>query len=322
MKEGHDMNSYSNNNAVISSDINAGDTTMTTTNNFQTATLSSSAVLVTLSIGMWNASAKDKRKSDELTTAAGAKSGVAKVNKNLLPDCAELDAVKKIMGQARKYLYETTMVWSDDKQRLLPLAYYQEFVSVMNDFSTEFFAAVAALIPVYVTRQYDAQQALGSLYNADDYPSVHDLREHFKFVVEFEPVPESGHFVVDLHAQARKELVEKFNRTASDKVQRSFAAVCEEFKDCMEHLVSKVNDADNADKSTRIHGSLLPNIRRVIDRVRAANNIMGNNAEVTATVDAIEDALANISVEALRDNETARERVRTGVQSALSKFNF
>ena len=316
------MNTASNNNAVISSDINAGDTTMTTTNKFKTATFASSGVLVTLSIGMWNASAKDKRKSDELTTAAGAKSGVARVNKNLLPDCAELDAIKKIMGQARKFLYETTYVWDDDKQRYLPMAYYQEFQSGIWRLRNEFFTARDALIPVYVTRQYDAQQALGSLYNADDYPSVHDLRDQFKFVVEENPVPESGHFAVDLQEQVRKELIEKFNRTASDKVQRSFAAVCEEFKDCMEHLVSKVNDADNADKSTRIHGSLLPNIRRVIDRVRAANNIMGNNAEVTATVDAIENALANISVEALRDNETARERVRADVQSALSKFNF
>lgn len=290
--------------------------------NFNTPTLSSSAVLVSLTIGIWNDSKRDKRKTDELTVQSRARAGVAKVSKTLMPDSDELDAIKKIMGQARKYLYETTMVWAKDKQNLLAMTKYQEFVSVMHDFERDFYDGVNVFIPTYAQKMQEAQGSLGDLYDPDDYPSVHEVRSKFRFVVEFEPVPTAGHFVVDLHEQAKQELIERFNSTVNDKARNSFAAVCEELKETMTHLVSKVDGADDESKSTRMHSTLLPNIRRVIDKVRTANNIMGNNPEVEAVVSGLEASLASVSVEALRDNETVRERVRADVKNALSKFNF
>jgi hypothetical protein len=51
-------------------------------------------------------------------------------------------------------------------------------------------------------------------------------------------------------------------------------------------------------------------------------NAMENNVEVNNAVTGLESLLSNISVEALKTNETARIQVREGVNNILDKFNF
>jgi len=55
--------------------------------------IASSAMLVELNISVWTARKLDKRASEEVVHAKNANKGIANVNKKLLGDCAELDAV-------------------------------------------------------------------------------------------------------------------------------------------------------------------------------------------------------------------------------------
>jgi len=291
----------------------------TNTINYNTPTLSSSAVLVALSIGTWSATKKDKRKSEELTQDNHAASNSAEVRKKLLPGSSELEECKKIERQARLYSMSATMSWNDDGQRLLPMVSYTDYVATLGNYEKEFWDAVNVFIAAYVQQRVEAQAKLGDLFNAEDYPDTATVRAKFKFSVDYAPVPESGHFVVDLQGQAKDELIEQFNARAQSKWSNAFAEVCEEFRDCMTHLLSKVEDS--GDKQTRMHSSLLPNIRRILDKVRTANTFEGN-ANVEAAAVGLETLLSNVSVDALKSSETARIQVREGVNSLLSKFDF
>ena len=294
--------------------------TNTNTTNFNTATLASSAVLVSLHIGTWSATKKDKRASEQITTDNHAASGTVEARKKLLPGSKELESCKQMERQARLYSIGSTLCWNDDGQRLLPMTIYTDYVASINDYEQQFWAAVNVFLAAYTQQRYEAQHQLGDLFDDADYPDTATVRAKFKFTVAYEPVPEAGHFVVNIQSQARDELIEQFNRHTSSKWAAAFADVCEEFKDTMVHLVSKVDGADS-DKSTRIHASLIPNIRKVIERVRMAN-AMENNVEVNNAVTGLESLLSNISVEALKTNETARIQVREGVNNILDKFNF
>lgn len=293
----------------------------TNTTNFNTATLASSAILINLTIRKWGESKSDKRKTDELIAASGAKNTkAARVHKSLLPDCAELKAINDIAKDARDFLESKSFLWTHRAHRLLPMAFYQEVIGrFRSEFIPDFDAAVDALEPVYVQRQYEAMADLGDLYNPADYPTFAEVRSRYSMEIEEAPVPQSGHFVVDLQNQAKDELIEQFNRHTSSKWAAAFADVCEEFKGTMVHLLGKVDDS--SDKQTRIHASLIPNIRRVIEKVRMAN-AMENNAEVNNAVTGLESLLSNITVESLKTNETARIQVREGVNNILDKFNF
>lgn len=293
--------------------------TNTNTTNFNTATLASSAVLVSLHIGTWGARKMDKKASDKTTAENNAEEGTAEVRKKLLPGSKELEACRQIERQARLYSVGVTLCWNDDGQRLLPMSVYADYVASINDYERQFWEAVDAFLPAYAQQRYEAQHKLGNLFDDADYPDTASVRAKFKFTVGYEPVPEAGHFVVNIQSQAREELIEQFNRSSNTKWAAAFAGVCEELKKTMTHLLGKVDDS--SDKSTRIHASLIPNIRKVIEKVRMAN-AMENNADVEAAASGLESLLSNISVEALKTNETARIQVREGVNNILDKFNF
>jgi hypothetical protein len=72
--------------------------TFTAQPNVVVPTISSSALFVELTISVWTARRLDKTASRAVTANNNAASGVANVNKKLLGDCAELDAIQKFAG--------------------------------------------------------------------------------------------------------------------------------------------------------------------------------------------------------------------------------
>ena len=89
----------------------------------------------------------------------------------------------------------------------------------------------------------------------------------------------------------------------------------------MTHLVGKIDGKDNSDKQTRMHPNLVTNIRAMIDKVRTAN-AFENNADVEAAAASLESLISGVTVDTLKQSETARIRVRAGVNNILDKFNF
>jgi len=63
--------------------------------------IASASMMVELSISTWAARKLDKRASEDITAQNYAAKGVANVNKKLLGECAELDAVHKFASNAR-----------------------------------------------------------------------------------------------------------------------------------------------------------------------------------------------------------------------------
>lgn len=308
--------------STMTNTMNTTTNTNTNTTNFSAPTLSTSAILVHLHIGMWGDRKLDDSKSEELTHNAGAKRGSANVYKSLLPDCAELKAVRTVQARARNYLKSVSMLWTERAHRLLPMSKYQEVLGVMrSEFEPDFNDAVNVFLAAYAQKHMEAQRDLGDLYNSGDYPSVHEVRNCFSFVLEFAPVPEVGHFVVDLQNQAKDELIEQFTRHTNSKWAAAFAGVCEEFKNSMVHLVGKIDGKDNSDKQTRMHPNLVTNIRAMIDKVRTAN-AFENNADVEAAATSLESLISGMTVDTLKSSEVARIRVRAGVNNILDKFNF
>ncbi len=78
-----------------------------------TPSISTASMLVELNISTWTGRKLDKKASRDLTTVMRAANGVANVNKKLLGDCAELEAVQKFTANARNMHYSMTLPWSD-----------------------------------------------------------------------------------------------------------------------------------------------------------------------------------------------------------------
>ena len=104
-------------------------------------TLSSRAMLCSLSISQWSASKHDRQASEEIAAHHGAQPDVGRYNKMLIPK-ETLAEVRKIAGEARREHYFMTLPWDDNGYRVLPAAVYMEHTEKLRDYSRQFMTAV------------------------------------------------------------------------------------------------------------------------------------------------------------------------------------
>ena len=79
-------------------------------------TLSSRAMLCTLSIAQWSASKHDRQASEEIAAHHGAQPDVGRYNKLLIPK-ETLAEVRRIAGEARREHYFMILPWDDNGYR-------------------------------------------------------------------------------------------------------------------------------------------------------------------------------------------------------------
>src|SRR6516225_6121348 len=80
--------------------------------------LSSRAMLCSLSISMWSARKHDPEASEEIAQRHGAQADAGRYHKVLLPKAA-LAEIRKIVSEARQEHYFMTLPWDDNGYRVL-----------------------------------------------------------------------------------------------------------------------------------------------------------------------------------------------------------
>src|SRR5215472_16689544 len=106
--------------------------------------LSSKAMLCTVSISAWSGYKFDREASEEIAQIHGAEKDSGRFNKRLVPR-KELEEITKIIGGARRDHEFVTLPWSDNGYRVLPAAAYMYHTNTMRTHAAEFQAAVSRL---------------------------------------------------------------------------------------------------------------------------------------------------------------------------------
>src|SRR6266704_6097519 len=107
--------------------------------------LSSRAMLCSLSISMWSAQKHDPEASEEIAQRHGAQADAGRYHKVLLPKEA-LTEIHKIVSEARQEHYFMTLPWDDNGYRVLPAAAYMDHTEKMREISNRFTPAVDTLV--------------------------------------------------------------------------------------------------------------------------------------------------------------------------------
>jgi hypothetical protein len=81
--------------------------------------LSSKAMLCTVSISAWSGYKYDREASEQVAEIHGAEKDSGRFNKRLVPR-KELEEITKIIGKARRDHEFVTLPWSDNGYRVLP----------------------------------------------------------------------------------------------------------------------------------------------------------------------------------------------------------
>ncbi len=202
--------------------------------------LSSRAMLCSLSISMWSARKHDPEASEEIATIHGAKADAGRYNKVLLPKQA-LAEIQKIVSEARHEHCFMTLPWGDDGYRVLPAAAYLEHVAKMRELSNRFAPAVDALALRFEQLVTEAKTRLGGLFRDEDYPPVAELRAKFSFETKVMPLPDAGDFRVCLGDDEKERIKRQITATVEASLQVASRDLWQRLYEAVKHMADRLH---------------------------------------------------------------------------------
>lgn len=279
--------------------------------------ISSSAMLVELSISSWSGRKLDKTASKEIVAQKNAAVGIANVNKKLLGDCAELDAVLKFAANSRNSHYAMTMPWSDTGLRLLPTAQFFEYEKHMSALRNEYERLVGVFLQAYEWEIVQSQVKLGDMFNRDEYPTTDSLRGRFRFNMNYIPLAEAGDFRLDINNEASQVLAEKYQEYYATQLQTAMADVWGRVHDALSKMSERL---DYSDKDTKkvFRDSLVENVIDLLGLLDVCN--VTGNTDMTTMRMKLEDTLRGVTPDALREDEYLRLRTKQNVDSIIKSL--
>lgn len=201
------------------------------------ASITSSAMIGSLNISVWEARIQDKATKHEVLATKGARSKkAASVSKHLFSECPSLEVIKALRGEAREWFNQMTLPWDDNGGRLITTRQYLQVMDDYAKFKTNFEDAVQLFVSVYQTEISKQAFENGALFNRAEYPTEDEVAGKFRFALSVTPVPTSGDFRVDIGIEAQRQLTEQFEKAAAERVAAAMAEPWQRIKEHVERV--------------------------------------------------------------------------------------
>lgn len=275
------------------------------------------AALVELNVSCWTARRLDKQTSKEVQTSKGAASSDAiRANKNLLAGMNNLKRVTDFVALTRNEFYSLTLPWSDCGQRLVPMAQFFDLKKWINDKQNTYEQLVSEFLRDYPTLISAQAFQLGALFDRNEFPSVDEIADKFRFKVGFLPLPTTGDFRVD----APNEIVEEMRTQYESMVQERVTQVSQELwarlHDTLKHMSDRLG-YDDTGKAKIFRDSLVTNAVELCDLLKKLN--VTNDPDLEKARASLESALLGVDADELR-RAGARDEVKQKVDSVLADW--
>lgn len=279
------------------------------------SSLSSKAMLCTVSISSWSGYKYDREASEEIADIHGADKDSGRFNKRLVPR-KELEEITRLIGLARRDHEFVTLPWSDNGFRVLPAAAYMDHTETMRRHSAEFKAAVSRLLARFEDL-VRSQSRLGTLFKVGDYPGMRDengilrfafpeeLRERFSFETKVLPLPDADDFRVSMGDQDR----ERIKRQIAESIQASLRVGTRELWQRLYKVVSHMSQrmteysAAEQGQKPRLYDSMITNIVEIVDVLPKLN--IAEDTELDRMASEIRRSLV-VDPQELRKSESVR----------------
>ena len=253
----------------------------------ETTSLSSTAMLCSLSISAWSGYRYDRDASDEIADLHGATRDSGRFNKRLVPREA-LEEITKVVSHARRDHEFMTLPWSDNGLRVLPGAAYMDHAKLMKLRDGEFSAAVSRFVGGFEDL-VRAQSRLGTLLKADDYPGMindagrlrfavpDELRARFSFKTDVLPLSDASDFRVALDDEDRKRIKRQIAESIQASLRVGTRELWQRLYKAVTHMSTRMTEYNAAEdgKKPRLYDSMITNIVDIVD-VLPKLNIAGD----------------------------------------------
>ena len=282
-------------------------------------TVASSGVLVFMNISQATLRKKDKQASEQITASNNADIGVASVNKKLLGNCAELDAIQTFVGVVRRWHLSVTQPWADKGPRYLFTARYPDWMNKMTGYKQEMARLVDELELVYNWKVMQAQASLGSLFDRKDYPSIEELRS--KFSLEF-----SSEMIADGTQQRHysgltEEQIKKVCTSQIEHTSKQYDLIINDVWKRVHKMCVRVAtqiDYKAHEKSKKIYDSMMQDAIDMIDLLKISN--INQDPEMDRITRRLLATFNGVTKEALQKDEKLRTQTKKSIDDVIKSL--
>lgn len=276
----------------------------------ENSNLSTKALIVVMKISQWTGRKFDKRGNKAVEQSHGTTGHVGNFNKMLLPNAKEIGEVERKASALRAFIYANTLPWYNDGARIISSKSYMEFTKEFSARKSDFEAAVSLFLQNYDVLRVNAQNSLGNLFNASDYPSRTELAAKFSCDVAFFPVPTVNDFRVEVCDEEKERFVKAIQETET-------AAKLDCFRRIQEVVTSATDKLKKPDAIYR--DSLFDNIKElcaILPRLNVTDDTRLEQVRVE-----IESAINATSADQCRADKQKREATANKLDSIMSNMS-
>ena len=282
--------------------------------------IASSAVLVELNISVWPANKVDREMTDTVNTNASAVRDASQTRKNLFAGTTLRKDIEKLAARIRLYHNQHTLPWADKGQRLLPTKLFMEYKQTMNNYEAQFKQMCNNFFIAYPQLVNDAQQHLGTMYRASDYPDIAEVQLKFGFRMAIDPIPESGDFRLDISAEALDEVRAGYEAKFDERLAEAMRTPWERLHSVLTAMSEKLKDEDGDESKKRYHDSLVTNAVDLCGLLDKMN--ITNDPKLEEARKQLELTMLGADIETIKDSATVRESMKNKVDAILQKFEW
>jgi hypothetical protein len=281
--------------------------------------ISASAVLVELNISVWPASKLDKEVTDKVNTDASAVKGASQTKKNLFAGTSLRKDISDFAARVRLYHNRHTLPWADKGERMLPTALFMDYKQTINGFEQTFNMMCQNFFIEYPRLVVEAPTNLGSMYKAEDYPDLTDVKLKFGFRRAVKPVPEAGDFRLDIPAYDLEEMRGEFLKQQDNKLAEAMREPWDRLHEMLVGISEKLTDAEGETKK-RYHDTLISNPIELCSLLTKLN--VTNDPKLEEARRQLELTMLGADIEDLKGHAPARSELKSKVDEILKRFDW
>lgn len=282
--------------------------------------IASSAVLVELNVSVWPAKKLDREMTETVNANASAVRDASQTRKNLFAGTSLRKDIENYAARIRLYHNQHTLPWADKGQRLLPTKLFLDYKTTMNVYEATFNQMCNNFFIEYPRLVAEAQQHLGKLYKAEDYPPLDEVKLKFGFRKAIDPIPESGDFRLDVSAQDLEEVRQQYEAKFDERLAEAMRAPWERLHDVLTAMSKKLTDEDGVETKKRYHDSLVTNAQELCSLLTKMN--ITNDPKLEEARQQLELTMLGADIETIKESAHVRETMKNKVDAILQKFEW
>ena len=232
--------------------------------------LEENAMLIHLTIKMWEGIKTDKQISEETCIRYEADKDAARVMKKLLDRTGAYQQLFKIKNEARTYHYDHTLAWEHKGSCLLPVKLHDEYCREMNNFKNDFDANILKFKDEYIEAVKDVKERMGGMFKETDYPPSDLICSKFEFSIKMLPLPTN-----DIRLNLSQDQIDEIKSDLEQKYKDAMVNATNDIKDRLTEVLSKfknkILEKDSDGKYKTFRDSLMGNVAELIDIVPLLN---------------------------------------------------